>query len=799
MDVHEMKPERIASFGALLQSLRKAAGLTQEELAEKAGLTAKAISALERGERKRPYPHTVRSIADALCLPDEERVSLLASVPKRDSEASSAAPSPEAVSANLPNPSTALLGREGEVAEIFELLGEARLLTLTGMGGVGKTRLAIEAARKASGLFPDGSAFVGLASVGDAALVLPSIVKSLGMREAAGRMPVEAACAYLRGRRFLLVLDNLEHVLEAAPEMAELMEHCPDLTLLATSRAPLRLRGETEYPVEPLSLPGSTRNPEAGEILASASGRLFVERARSAFPGFEVTGGNASAVASICWRLSGIPLALELAATKVRHLDPETLLSRLDRALSAGWARDLPERQRTMRATLDWSHALLHAPEKELFRRLSVFSGGWTLEAAEAAGERPEEVFDLLGNLVEQSLVAVRRGPEGARFTMLEPVRQYAFEKLEESGEANEAESRHVAFFLGLAERAGPGIRGRDQVSWLDRLEAENDNLRAAVGRSLETDDPGTAARFGWALGMYWVMRARRDEARPWMERTVAREDLPERTRARALWALAACVYGSADAERHMAISEEGAALFRRVGDGHGVAYALGMVGFAALRLGDLDRAERVLEEALEGFRKHEDEWGAAHILDHLAVAPMKRGEYERAAGYAEEALELSGRTGDRLAGNIALHLLAQSAWGMGDHSEAARRFREALAFASEASDVTNSANAIQGLAAVAAAKNEPRRVARLLGAAEKLLEAAGVPVYATAAPDLHRRAASDSRESLGEEAWTRAWDEGRAMTAERAIGYALDPEKRNDAAPTTRRRREDPPPSESH
>ena len=771
--------EEATSFGSRLRRLREAAGLSQEELASKAGLSARAISVLERGERKRPYPHTVRSIADALALTEEERVALFTAVPGR----SAAAPALSGTGLP-PTPTTALVGRARDLKGVANFLGQSgvRLLTLTGTGGVGKTRLAMEAVREAAGLFPDGAAFAALAPVGDAGLVVPTVARLLGLREAGGRSPLEALRAHLSGKRFLLVLDNFEHVLEAAPEVGGLVESCPSLTVLVTSRAPLRVRGEQEYPVGPLALPPSTDSPAAEEVAGSSSGRLFAERAHAASPAFEITEENASAVASICRRLDGLPLALELVAARTRFLGPAALLSRLDRALEAGGARDLPQRQRTMRGTLDWSHELLHDPEKELFRRLSVFAAGFTLEAAEhvcAAGAvEVEEVLVLLGNLVEQSLVVAEISPEGGtRYRLLEPVRQYALEKLEEGGEVEKAKRRHAAFYLALAEEAEPLIKGHDQVEWLDRLEAENDNLRGAIGWSLEADDAQTAARFGWALGMYWVMRARSGEGRLLMEQTLERDggELPAQMRARALFALAVCVYGSGDDERLMAVAEEGAALFRRAGDRHGEAQALGMSGFAALQLGELDRASRTFDESLEIYRDHEDAWGAAHVLDHLTILSLRRGDHRRAAGYAEEALALARRTGDRLAGNITLYLLAQMAWAADDHERATRYLRESLAMAFGLADKVNSAYCMQGLAAVAGARGEPRRVARLLGASEALLEAAGLVLYAYARNELHQRAASAARDLLGDQAWTAAHDEGQAMSFEEAVAYALE------------------------
>ncbi|HET7272215.1 MAG TPA: helix-turn-helix domain-containing protein, partial [Rubrobacter sp.] len=379
----EMKAQQDAPFGPRLRRLREAAGLTQEELASRAGLTAKAVSALERGERKRPYPHTVRSLAEALELSERERTVLTEAVPGRDGTP----PATEAATTSqftLPAPLTPLLGREREVEEIDNLLRQAavRLLTLTGPGGIGKTRLVTEVARKAGSDFPDGVAFVALAPLGDAALVMPTASQVLGLREVAGIHPLEALRQHLRDRRFLLVLDNFEHVAEAAPEVVDLLGSCPNLSVLVTSRAPLRVRGEREYSVSSLGVPDPTRIPEAKEVAGTPAAQLFVERAEEASPSFALTEANAASVAAICWRLDGLPLALELAAARARFLGPTALLSRLDKALEAGGARDLPKRQQTMRATLDWSHDLLHEPEKELFRRLSVFAGGFTLEAA---------------------------------------------------------------------------------------------------------------------------------------------------------------------------------------------------------------------------------------------------------------------------------------------------------------------------------------------------------------------------------------------------------------------------------
>jgi hypothetical protein len=361
---------------------------------------------------------------------------------------------------------------------------------------------------------------------------------------------------------------------------------------------------------------------------------------------------------------------------------------------------------------------------------------------------------------------------------MLEPVRQYALERLRQSGEEDEVQLRHAGYYLALAEEAEPRIKGHEQIEWLDRLEAENDNLRAAIGWSLEAGDTQAAARFGWALAMYWVMRTRHSEGRLLMEQTLAQGgELTAEMRAKAFWPLAACVYGFGDDERLMTVSEEGAALFRRAGNRLGEVYMQTMSGLAAVGLGDLDRTTRDVEEALEFFREQGDAWGSAHMLIHLAAVSLRRGDDRRAAGYAEEALTLTRETGDRFVANIALSLLAQMAWASQEHERAARYWREALAMASELADKVNCAYYMQGLAAVAEARGEPRRASRLLGAAEALLETAGLVAYAHASDDLHQRVASAARERLGDKEWTVAWAEGRAMTTDQAIGYALEKE----------------------
>ena len=731
---------------------------------------------------------------------------------------------------NLPLQPTPLIGREKEVSEVCDLLRgeETRLLTLTGPGGTGKTRLALQAAADLLDDFPDGAFFASLATLSEAELLISAVVETLGVKETAEQPLDESLKDYLSERRLLLVLDNFEQVLEAAPAVSELLSAAAGLKVLVTSRTPLRLYGEHEYAVPPLSVPDVRHLPDLKTLSQYEAVRLFTERAKAAKVDFEVTDENAPAVAEICVRLDGLPLAIELAAARIKMLPPRSMLQRLGSRLKllTGGARDLPERQRTLRATIEWSFALLEEGEQVLFGRLAVFSGGRTLEAIEAIcnaeGDLPMDAFESISSLVDKSLIRQEEAPNGEpRFVMLETVHEFAREKLQESAEAEQIKREHAEYFLTLAEEAYPELRGPNQLKWLESLEAEHDNMRAALSWALERKEVEVSLRLGGALWWFWEVRGYHSEGRRWLEQALAIEvrGSPE-VRAMALAGVGtlaldqgeldrvqeACEEGLALLEHEEAketseaklnllicfgwgalereaygqatqLFEEGLGLSREMSDTYWLATSLLSLAFASHARGDSETRTELYEESMDLFREQGDKQGLAYCLNNFSLVVCSQGDLGRAAQLAEEAVALLrelGAKGDVALGLCNLGWMALFQDGLG---RAGDIYRESLSLAWDTGLNPLVQRTLEGFACVAGASGDAERAARLWGAAQALHETKGI------LRDTEFLAEADARIALvrlgmGEEAWEEAWRKGRAMTLDEAVSYALEQEE---------------------
>jgi predicted ATPase/DNA-binding NarL/FixJ family response regulator len=684
---------------------------------------------------------------------------------------------------------SSFVGREKELTEVKRWLEDSRLLTLTGSGGCGKTRLALAAADELSEGFEEGVWLVELAPLADPSLVAQAVASTLGVREKPGRSLTETLLDHLASKKVLLVLDNCEHLVEACAELAEsLLRFCPGLCVLATSREALGITGEIAWPVPSLSLPDVRRLPDIESLHGYESARLFVERTAAVKPTFALTEQNASAVAQVCYRLDGIPLAIELAAARAKVLSAEQIASRLDDSfrLLKTESRTTDPRQRTLKATVDWSHELLVEQERILFRRLSMFAGGWTLEAAEevCAGVDVEddEVLDLLSRLVDKSLVYVAERGGQTRYRLLETVRQYGRERLKESGEDGSVGERHANHYLALAKEAEPELRGARQVLWLQRLSTEHDNLRAAMAWLLGEGKSERAAGLGWYLWLFWWARGFFFEGRRWMDEALAKGGaMGAPARARALFVAGTMAIGQANFRSAEPLLEESLGLFRGLGDKRGVACTLGGIGVVAIGLGQHERAIVLHEEAADLFLEVGDKWAAGNELGFSALGRFKCGDYVHAQQLAERGLALAQEIGGRT-GTYAALILAAAAQALGDTERASTLFKEGLKFmaelGAEAGDQANVAFCLGGLAAVAASAGRIVSAAHLWGAEEALLERFEVGVH-TYLPDrtLHENQIDAARARISEEAFAAAWAEGRTMSLEQVIEYALEQE----------------------
>jgi predicted ATPase/DNA-binding SARP family transcriptional activator/DNA-binding CsgD family transcriptional regulator len=689
---------------------------------------------------------------------------------------------------NLPAAVSSFIGREAEILEIKRHLSMTRLLTLTGTGGVGKTRLALEVARDVTSAYPAGVWLVELAPLSDPDLLPQAVAAALGIREEQGRSLVATLVKELWAGEILLVLDNCEHLVDACARLADtLLSSCPGLRVLATSREPLGITGEVRWPVRSLSMPDPGDQRAVEHLVGYESVRLFVDRARTRLPGFELTSANSGPVVKICRKLDGIPLAIELATARMTVLAIEQVAARLDDALQllTGGSRTADHRHQTLRAALDWSYEPLGDPERTLFERLSVFAGGWTFEAAEAvgAGDGIEEgdVLDLLGRLVSKSLVIVQAGRSGVvRYGMLEPVRQYAWEKLGQSGEAEAVQGRHAAFFLALAEEAEPELLGPQPAPWLGRLAEEHGNLRAALSWALDaasaqerTTEPGL--RMAVALARFWNVYGA-SEGRSWLEKGLSRSGAARTPlRAKALNEAGFIALFQGGLQEAIAMLEESLALCRELGDRSGTAAALASLGFALAHGGERERVAELCEEAEALRRESLNRRTRAHLLQFLAMAALDTDDLERAVALISESLALYRQVDDIRGIDMSLTGLGMITLKAGDPERAKGFFVEKLNLLRNMGDKNGIAYSLLGLAGVAGEQVRPDRAARLWGAAEALREAIGMQLSPfDRTHTRYEERLSAARSLMDDETWEAAWAQGRAMSPEEAIEYAL-------------------------
>jgi predicted ATPase/class 3 adenylate cyclase len=683
---------------------------------------------------------------------------------------------------NLPVQLTSFVGREAELAEVKRLLSGTRLLTLTGAGGSGKTRLVLQVAAELLPEFPQGIFFVDLSPVTDPSLVVSVAAQAVGLAEVAGRPTLETLKEHLHPRELLLIFDNFEQVAEAAPVIEELLTAAPKLKVLATSRFVLSLRGEHEYAVPPLDPPDPQHLPDLPDLRRIPAVRLFTDRAFAVRPGFRVTEENAPAVAAIIARLDGLPLAIELAATRTKLLTPEQILSRLQKRLSilTSGVRTLPERQRTLRAAIEWSHDLLDESEQRLFARLSVFTGGWGLEAAEVVCDPQElghDVLDGLTSLVDKSLIRCTETTDGAtRFSMLETIREFGQEQMQSVGDYEVMRRRHAEYFIDLALDAEGHLTADDQGRWLDVLDQEHPNIRSALRWAIAAGEADRAQLVAGGLWRFWQQRGHLDEGRRWFEEILAMPSGQAHTtaRAKALIGAGGVAWWQRDRGAAGASYEEAVAIEREIGDPERIAEAVYNLAFVVAGQ-DIDAASRMLEECLDLFREAKSEAGVAQVLAMLVIPDAEAGAWDRVIGKLEETTAIWQRLGDRLHLAFDLVWLAFAYGRVGRRSDARSTALEALELFREAENTTGVGIVFTDLAFLAIWEGRHEDAVRLAGAAESLSQSAGGPPggFAGILEDDPR---AEACLHLSDDVAQQAWEDGLGMSLDEAVAFARSP-----------------------
>ena len=766
-------------FGEQVKALRLAGALTQAELAESSGISERTVSDLERGLRAAVYPATARQLARALHVRQDDLATFLAAA-RGQGEQGASAPSQLASDSppwsRLPVPLTRLVGREVDLAIVLSLVRapETRLVTLIGPGGVGKTRLAAEVATITQDEFAGGTFFVNLSAIDEPGMVLPAIGSAVGL------LPGRGELAPLMSRRLgeelaLVVLDTFEHIVAAAPAIAELAAACPSLTVLTTSRTGLHVRGEREVPLHPLAV----RTAGLPEAAPAPAVELFIERLAAVAPGLPVTSATTDVVTDICARLDGLPLAIELAAARVKHMSLSDLLMHLDHRLDplVGGARDLPSRHQTMRGALDWSYELLGAAEMRLFRCLSVFRGGFGREAAEAmvgsnSAARSPDVLSTLSALVDSSLVLVEAGTSGqARYRLLDVIREYAVERAVTAGEREPLRQRHAEYFLAIAERAEPELRGSDQQDWYARLLEDEGNFRAALTWAPEVGEAEVALRLAGALWMFWRWAGLFAEGRAWLGAALAAgEACPQEVRCQGLWGAGWLAYHHGDYEQ---TDEAGRRLLSVGNDGLERRNALTLIGNAALAEGRGEDAVTALGEALAVCERLGISWHLGTSLLNLGIALLYSSRAPEGRALLERARATYEELGDRHFTARTLRQLGYASLVMGQPAAAAAQIRRGMEMAADLGDDWSIAEGLEAVATMCS-ESAPRTAALLAGAAERLRERISMRPHPSDA-SINRAYLDLARERLPAGAFDDAWREGQGMALESGVGLALE------------------------